>query len=274
MTTFLWVGFSVLWTATGVLGVAWFARRRGNLLSSLRVGVPAFTAATMLIVVTASPSRSALPRILHGVGLAILGLFLLATEFLRVLLRRQPEQAGDLKLKSSICRCFQAATVLFAPPASIIILFSGWRLMYDLKWSLQAPWLWWVYVLFAVMMWHGAFFWTAEADRLVTTMENGYEARMPRGTDLLMSVHGVLFLVIFAIAFGRGGRPLPHPCRALIVWLEHCLSFLPLTWISVGAAIALWVLIGILAGCAFKFGNRRKPSAQIESRTFSENLRA
>jgi len=261
MSTFLWLGFSVLWTATGILGIAWFAGRRGNLLPSLRVGVPAFAAATMLIVVTASPSRSALPRILHGVGLAVLGSFLLATEFLRVLLRRQSEQAGDLKLRSSVCRWFQAGTVVFAPPASIIILSSGWRLMYDFKWSLQAPWLWWVYVLFAVMMWHGAFFWTAEADRLVTTMENGYEARMPRGTDLLMSVHGVLFLVIFAIAFGRGGRPLPHPCRALIVWLEHCLNFLPLTWISVGAAIALWVLIGILTGCAFKFGNRRKPSA-------------
>ena len=93
----------------------------------------------MLIVVTASPSRSPLPRILHDVGLAILGLFLLATEFLRALLRRQPEQAGDLKLKSSVCRCFQAATVLFAPPASILILFSGWRLIYDFNGHSKLP---------------------------------------------------------------------------------------------------------------------------------------
>jgi hypothetical protein len=111
------------------------------------------------------------------------------------------------------------------------------------------------------MMWHGALFWTAEADRLVTTSESGQEARLPRGADSLMTVHGVLFLVIFAIAFDRGATPLPHPCRALIFWLEHCLNFLPLTWRSVGAAIALWGLIGFLTGCAFKFGNRRKPSA-------------
>lgn len=258
MNTFLWLGFSVLWTATGVLGVAWFARRRGNLLSSLRVGLPAFTAATMLIVVTASSSRSPLLRILHGVGVAILGLFLLATEVLRVLLRCQPEQAGDLKLRSLVRRCFQTATVLFAPPASILILFSGWRLMYDFKWSLQAPWLWWIYVLFAAMMWHGALFWTAEADRLVTTAESGQGARLPRGADLLMTVHGVLFLVILAIAFDRGATPLPNPGKGMIAGLESFMRFLPPNARSVGAAVCVWLLIGFLTGIAFRFARRAK----------------
>ena len=225
MNTLLWLGFSVLWAATGILGVAWFARRRGNLLSSLRVGLPAFTAATMLIVVTASPSRSPLARILHVVGLAILGLFLLGTEFLRVLLRRQPEKVRDSKT--------QVVGLSWFPSRNCPVRAAGvdhhlvQRLAADVRLQMVAPssWLWWVYVLFAAMMWHGAFFWTPEADRLVTTMENGHEARLPRGTDLLMTVHGVVFLVIFAIAFDRGARPLPHPCRALIVWLEHCSEF-------------------------------------------------
>jgi hypothetical protein len=212
----------------------------------------------MLIVVTASPSRSPLPRILHGVGLAVLGLFLVATEFLRLLLRRQPEPAGDLKLKSSVCRYFQAATVLVAPPASILILFSGWRLMYDFKWSLQAPWLWWVYVLFATMMWHGAFFWTAEGERLVTTAESGHEARLPRGADVMMTAHGVLFLVIFAIAFDRGATPLPNPGKGMIAGLESFMRFLPPNARSVGAAVCVWLVIGLLTGIAFRFARRAK----------------
>lgn len=256
MNTFLWLGFSVLWTATGILGVAWFARRRGNLLSSLRVGLPAFAAATMMIVVTASPSRSPLPPILHGVGLTVLGLFLLATEVLRLLLRRQPEQGADWKLKSSVCRCFQAATVLFAPPALILILFSGWRLMYDFKVSLQAPWLWWIYMLFTAMMWHGALFWTAEADRLVTTAERGHEARLPRGADLLMTMHGVLFLVIFAIALDRGATPLPNPAKGMVAALESLMRFLPPSARSVGAAVCVWLVIGLLTGIAFRFARR------------------
>lgn len=258
MNTFLWLGFSVLWTATGVLGVAWLARRRGNLLSSLRVGVPAFTAATMLIVVAASPDRSSLPRILHGVGLTVLGLFLLTTEFLRVLLRRQPEPARNLKLRSSVCRCFQAATVLFAPPALIFILFSGWRLMYDFKLSLQAPWLWWIYVVFDTMMWHGAFFWTAEADRLVTTAESGQGARLPRGADLLMTVHGVLFLVLFAIALDRGATQLPNPAEGMVAGLESLMRFLPPNARSIGAAVCVWLVIGLLTGIAFRFARRVK----------------
>src|SRR5665213_2128904 len=84
MKMFLWMTFSILWTATGIVTVAWFARRaRGALLSALRVGLPAFTAVTMLIVVVASPRGSLLPRILHHAGFTILGVFLLATEFLR-----------------------------------------------------------------------------------------------------------------------------------------------------------------------------------------------
>jgi hypothetical protein len=159
-------------------------------------------------------------------------------------------------LKLSVCRCFQAATVLFAPPAAIIILSSGWRLMYDFKWSLQAPWLWWVYVLFATMMWHGAFFWTAEAERLVTAAENGHEARVPRGADLLMTVHGVLFLLIFAIAFDRGATLLPNPGKAMIAALESLMKFLPPNGRSVGAAVCVWLVIGLLTGIAFRFARR------------------
>jgi hypothetical protein len=29
-------------------------------------------------------------------------------------------------------------------------------------------------------------------------------------------------------------------------------------WRSVGAALALWGVVGLLIGCAFKLGNRRK----------------
>ena len=93
MKMFLWMAFSILWTATGIAIVAWFVRReRGGLLSVLRVGVPAFTAVTMLIAVVASPRDSLLPRILHHAGFTILGVFLLATEFLRLILRRLPNK--------------------------------------------------------------------------------------------------------------------------------------------------------------------------------------
>ncbi len=131
---------------------------------------------------------------------------------------------------------------------------GGWRLMHDSGWSLRAPWLWWVYVLFAAMMWHGAFYWTADAKRLAAEPHKG----LARGADWTMTAHGLLFLVIFAIAFNRGGLPLPQPCRVAIVWLEHGLEFLPSTWRSVGAAIALWGSIGLLTGCAFRYGNGRK----------------
>ncbi len=255
---FLWVTFSILWTAIGIVTVAWFARRvRDGLLSTLRVGLPAFTAMTMLMIVVASPRGSRLPRILHHAGFTILGVFLLATEFLRLILRRLPDKR-DLDAESLIlCRTFRAATLLFAPPAAIIILISGWRLMYDFGWSLQIPWLWWVYVLFVTMMWHGALYWTAEADQLAAKAESG-RARLPRGADWMMTLHGLLFLVIFAIAFDRGATPLPHPCRAAIIWLELPLDFLPSIWRSVGAAVVLWGVVGLLIGCAFKLGNRRK----------------
>lgn len=258
MKMFLWMTFSILWTATGIVTVAWFARRaRGALLSALRVGLPAFTAVTMLIVVVASPRGSLLPRILHHAGFTILGVFLLATEFLRLILRRLPESPDFDAESLMLCRAFRTVTVLFAPPAAVIILISGWSLMYDFGWSLQIPWLWWVYVLFVTMMWHGAFYWTAEADRLASKAASG-RARLPRCADWMMTLHGLLFVVIFAIAFDRGATPLPNPCRAAIVWLENCLGFVPLSWRSVGAAIALWGLMGLLIGCAFKLGNRRK----------------
>ena len=77
MKMFLWMAFSILWTATGITIVAWFVRRgRGGLLSVLRVGLPAFTAVTMIIAVVASPRGSLLPRILHHAGFTILGVFL------------------------------------------------------------------------------------------------------------------------------------------------------------------------------------------------------
>src|ERR1700722_8737811 len=258
MEMFLWVAFSILWTTIGIVTVAWFARRvRGGLLSTLRVGLPAFTAITMLMDVVASPRGSLLPRILHHAGFTILGVFLLATEFLRLFLRRLPDQR-DLDAESlMLCRTFRTVTLLFAPPAAIIILISGWRLMYDFGWSLQIPWLWWVYVLFITMMWHGAFYWTAETAQLAAKAEIG-RARLPRCADWMMTLHGLLFLVIFAIAFDRGATPLPHPCRAAIIWLEHRMDFLPSTWRSVGAAVALWGVVGLLIGCAFKLGNRRK----------------
>ena len=217
MKMFLWMAFSILWTATGIAIVAWFVRReRGGLLSVLRVGVPAFTAVTMLIAVVASPRGSLLPRILHHAGFTILGVFLLATEFLRLILRRLPNKRDSDAESRMLCHCFRTVTALFAPPAAIIILISGWRLMYDFGWSLQIPWLWWVYVLFVTMMWHGAFYWTVEADRLSAQAESG-RARLPRCADWMMTLHGLLFLVIFAIAYDRGATPLPHPCRAAIV---------------------------------------------------------
>ena len=258
MKMFLWMAFSILWTATGITIVAWFVRRgRGGLLSVLRVGLPAFTAVTMIIAVIASPRGSLLPRILHHAGFTILGVFLLATEFLRLILRRLPDQR-DLDAESlMLCRTFRTVTLLCAPPAAIIILISGWRLMYDFGWSLQIPWLWWVYVLFITMMWHGALYWTAEADQLAAKAESG-RARLPRCADWMMTLHGLLFLVIFAIAFDRGATPLPHPCRAAIIWLELRLDFLPSIWRSVGAAVALWGVVGLLIGCGFKLGNRRK----------------
>jgi hypothetical protein len=154
MEMFLRVAFSILWMAIGIVTVAWFARwGRNGLLSTLRVGLPAFTAITMLIVVVASPRGSLLPRILHHAGFTILGVFLLATEFLRLFLRRLPDQR-DLDAESlMLCRSFRTVTVLFAPPAA---------------------------------------------------------------------------------------------------------NFLPSTWRSVGAAVALWGVVGFLIGCAFKLGNRRK----------------
>ena len=138
MKMFLWLAFSILWTATGIMTVAWFVRRvRGGLLSALRVGLPAFTAVTMLIAVVASPRASLLPRILHHTGFTILGVFLLAIEFLRLILRRLPDKR-DLDAEAlALCRCFRTVTALFAPPAAIIILISGWRLMYEFGWSLQ-----------------------------------------------------------------------------------------------------------------------------------------
>lgn len=258
MKMFLWVGFSILWAATGIVTVAWFARRaRDGLLSTLRVGLPAFTAITTLMVVVASPRGSLLPRILHHAGFTILGVFLLATEFLRLILRRLPDQR-DLDAKSlTLCRTFRTVTLLFAPPAAIIILISGWRLMYDFGWSLQIPWLWWVYVLFVTMMWHGAFYWTAEADLLASRAESG-RARLSPFADWMMTLHGLLFLAIFAIAYDRGATLLPHPCHAAIIWLEQRMDFLPSTWRSVGAAVVLWGAVGILIGCAFKLGHRRK----------------
>ncbi len=261
MKMFLWMAFSILWTAAGITIVAWFVRRgRGGLLSVLRVGLPTFTAVTMLIAVVASPRGSLLPRILHHAGFTILGVFLLATEFLRLILRRLPERRDlDTELLM-LCRSFRTVTVLFAPPAAVIILISGWRLMYDFGWSLQIPWLWWVYVLFVTMMWNGVFYWTAEADRLAAKAESG-RARLPHCADWMMTLHGLFFLVIFAIAYDRGATPLPHPCRAAIVWLEHHLDFLPSTWRSVGAAVAQWGLIGLPIGGAFKLGNRWKRAA-------------
>jgi uncharacterized membrane protein len=257
MKMFLWMAFSILWTAIGIVTVAWFARRKqAGLLSALRVGLPAFTAMTMLIVVAVSRHGSLLPRILHDAGFTILGVFLLATEFLRLILRRLPE-GRDFDAESlMLCRTFRTVTLLFAPASAIIILISGWRLMYDFGWSLLVPWLWWVYVLFVTMMWHGAFYWTAEADQLASKAESG-RARLPRCADWIMTLHGLFFLVIFAIAYDRGATPLPHPCPAAIVWMEHCLNFLPSTWRSVGAAVALWGVVGLLIGCAFKLGNRR-----------------
>ncbi len=244
----LWTTFSVLWVAAGIAAVSWFACNR-SLVAVLRVGLPVFTTATMLVIVGESPADSPLPRIVHHAGFTLLGVFLLMSETLRARLRRLRRSRACSTEVVSLCNCFRAASVLCAPSAAIIILLSGWRLMHDSGWSLRAPWLWWVYVLFAAMMWHGVFYWTADAKRLAAEPQKG----LPRGVDWIMTAHGLLFLLIFAIAFNGAGRSWPHPCPGAIAALERGLAFLPRSWRAVGAAVGVWVAIGIVAGIAFQF---------------------
>ncbi len=250
---FLWTTFSALWVTAGIAGVIRLSRRR-SLVSVLRVGLPVFTTATMLLVVGASPAGSSLPRILHHAGFTLLGVFLLTSEVLRARLRHLRRNLPFNEEAADLCQCFRTASVLCAPPAAIIILLSGWRLMHDFGWSLRAPWLWWVFVLFSVMMWHGAFYWTADAKRLAAEPQKG----LPRGLNLIMTAHGLLFLLIFAIAFNRAGRPWSHPCPRAIAALERGLSFLPGSWRAVGAAVGVWLVIGVVTGVAFRFSRPGK----------------
>jgi hypothetical protein len=71
-----------------------------------------------------------------------------------------------------------------------------------------------------------------------------------------MTVHGVLFLLIFAIAFDRGATLLPNPGKAMIAALESLMKFLPPNGRSVGAAVCVWLVIGLLTGIAFRFARR------------------
>ena len=249
----LWTTVSAFWVAAGIAAVGWFARRR-SLVAVLRVALPVFTAATVLVIVGESPAGSPLPRIVHHAGFALLGVFLLMSEMLRARLRRLGRRGSCSAEAVSLCNSFRTVSLLAAPSAAIMILLSGWRLMHDSGWSLRAPWLWWVYVLFAAMMWHGAFYWTADAKRLAAEPQKG----LPREVDWIMTAHGLLFLLIFAIAFNGAGRSWPHPFPEAIAALEHGLNFLPGSWRAVGAAVGVWLVIGVVTGVAFRFSRPGK----------------
>ena len=131
--------------------------------------------------------------------------------------------------------------------------------MYEFGWSLQIPWLWWVYVLFVTMMWHGAFYWTAEADELASKAENG-RACLPRCADWMMTLHGLLFVVIFAIAFSHSGatRRCPiHAARQLSGWSTAWTSC-PWLGEALEQPSPCGGVVGLLICGAFKLGNCRK----------------
>ncbi len=193
-----------------------------------------------------APASSRVPVIVHFGGFAVLGVFLLLSEYVRMRLRDQTASGPSLAVHWDLSRIFFHASNLLAPLSAICILFSGWKLIHSLGHSLTEPWLFCVALPFFALQWHGALVWTKVAGNLVKQGAGGtVRARLPALEDFFMTVHGIFFLFIFYCAITRQPARLPGVVTDTVRGIEN---LFPADWQHAGAAVTIWAAIGVVTG--------------------------